>query len=379
MATIAEGTGGGTGTGTVRYGLIGTGMMGVEHLWNLHHVPGTAVTAIADPNEPSRAFTIAADEGRNRIAEFTDHRELLASGLVDAVVIATPNMTHRAILTDVLATDVHVLVEKPLCTTVSDCHAVIAAAAARRERGCQAVTWVGLEYRYMPPIARLLAEVRSGTVGRPTMVAIREHRFPFLNKVGAWNRFNRNTGGTLVEKCCHFFDLMNQLTGDRPVRVFASGAQDVNHLDEAYDGEIPDVVDNALAIVDYEGGARAVLDLCMFAEASQHQEEVSVVGPLGKVEAFLPDATVRVGRRAAGRPGVRTEEVNDPAVAYQGFHHGSSYLEHVDFLAAVCSGSRAGVGLEEGLWATAMGVAAHRSIGQGRVVPLDEVLVDPSA
>lgn len=365
--------------GTVRYGIIGSGMMGLEHLWNLHHVPGAAVTAIADPNAPSREFTIAMDEGRNRITEFDDHRELLASGLIDAVIVSSPNMTHRAILDDVLATDVHLLVEKPLCTTVSDCHAVLAAAAARHDRGCDAVIWVGLEYRYMPPVARLLSEVRAGTVGPPKMVAIREHRFPFLVKVGDWNRFNRNTGGTLVEKCCHFFDLMNQITDDRPVRVLASGGQDVNHLDESYDGEVPDILDNAFVIVDYERGARALLDLCMFAEGSHHQEELSVVGPLGKVEAFLPDATVRIGRRADGRAGVLTEEVHDPRVAYEGFHHGSSYLEHLDFIDAVRTGGRAGVGLTEGLLSVAMGVAAQRSIESGGAVLVDEVLADPTA
>jgi myo-inositol 2-dehydrogenase/D-chiro-inositol 1-dehydrogenase len=184
---------------TVRYGIIGTGMMGLEHLWNLHHVPGAAVTAIADPNQPSRDFTIAMDEGRSDLTEFADHRDLLASGLVDAVIIATPNMTHQAILEDVLATELHVLVEKPLCTTVADCRRVIGAAQARRDRGCDAVIWVGLEYRYMPPVARLLETVRAGTIGVPKMVSIREHRFPFLEKVGDWNRFNRNTGGTLVE------------------------------------------------------------------------------------------------------------------------------------------------------------------------------------
>ncbi|CAN5905416.1 N/A [soil metagenome] len=358
----------------VRYGIIGTGMMGVEHLWNLHHVEGARVTAIADPNPPSREFAVAADEGRHRFEVFADHRELLASGLVDAVVVATPNMTHRAILDDVLTTDLPVLVEKPLCTTVADCHAVLAAAEGRT-----GLVWVGLEYRYMPPVARLLQEVRAGEVGAPAMVAIREHRFPFLDKVGHWNRFNANTGGTLVEKCCHFFDLMNQITGDEPVRVLASGGQDVNHLDERYDGEAPDIVDNAFVVVDYRGGARAMLDLCMFAEASEHQEEVSVVGPLGKVEAFLPEATVRIGRRAEGRPGVRTEAVSDPRVAYEGFHHGSSYLEHLDFIDAVRSGSAAGVGLAEGLWSVAMGVAAHRSIDETRAVPLAEVLADPGA
>ena len=363
----------------VRYGIIGSGMMGLEHLWNLHHIPGASVTAIADPNEPSRLFTIAMDEGRNQIAEFTDHRELLGSGLVDAVIISTPNMTHRAILDDVLATDLHLLVEKPLCTTVSDCHAVIEAAGARRDRGCDAVIWVGLEYRYMPPVAALLEQVHRGAIGRPTMVSIREHRFPFLKKVDNWNRFNRNTGGTLVEKCCHFFDLMNHITGDRPVRVLASGGQDVNHLDETYDGEVPDILDNAFVIVDYEGGARALLDLCMFAEASHHQEELSVVGPLGKVEAFLPDATVRIGLRSEGRAGVRAEVVRNERVAYEGFHHGSSYLEHLDFIEAIRSGKPPSVDVEAGLLSVAMGVAAHRSIDRGMPVLIDDVLADPTA
>jgi predicted dehydrogenase len=365
--------------GPVRYGIIGSGMMGLEHLWNLHHLDGTAVTAIADPNPPSREATILFDEGRNQITEFDDHRDLLASGLVDAVIVSSPNMTHRSVLDDVLASDVAVLVEKPLCTTVADCRAVLAAAEARRARGCDAVVWVGLEYRYMPPVARLIAEVHAGTVGPPKMVAIREHRFPFLVKVGDWNRFNRNTGGTLVEKCCHFFDLMNHITGDRPVRVLASGAQDVNHLDESYDGEVPDILDNAFVIVDYEGGARALLDLCMFAEASEHQEELSVVGPLGKVEAFLPSTEVRIGVRSQGRLGVRSEPIHDPRVRYEGFHHGSSYLEHLDFLDAVRTRSAPAVSLEDGLLSVAMGVAAHRSIEQGRAVTLDEVLADPAA
>ena len=113
---------------------------------------------------------------------------------------------------------------------------------------------MGLEYRYMPPTQAVVDEVRSGAVGKLRMVAIREHRFPFLRKVGNWNRFSRNTGGTLVEKCCHFFDLMNLLVGSPPVRVMASGAQDVNHLDERYDGEQPDILDNAYVIVEYADG-----------------------------------------------------------------------------------------------------------------------------
>jgi predicted dehydrogenase len=354
----------------VRYGIIGSGMMGVEHLLNLRHVPGARVVAVADPHEGSQRWAVDLAGPDADLVVFDHHRDLLASALCDAVVVATPNHTHVDVMADVLAVDgLHVLVEKPLCTTVADCRSVIDAAADR-----SGVVWVGLEYRYMPPVARLVERVHAGEIGRVRMVAVREHRFPFLRKVGDWNRFNRHTGGTLVEKCCHFFDLMNLVTRDRPVRVQASGAQDVNHLDESYDGEVPDILDNAFVIVDYAGGARALLDLCMFAEGSAEQEEISVVGDQGKVEAALPSSTLRIGRRADGRTGVATETVHDDRVAYEGFHHGSSYLEHLDFLAAVRSGGTAGVGLDEGLWSVAMGVAAHRSIDEGRPVTLDEVL-----
>jgi myo-inositol 2-dehydrogenase / D-chiro-inositol 1-dehydrogenase len=359
----------------VRYGIIGSGMMGIEHMLNLAAVDGAVVTAIADPEPASREMALAfagpsaPSPAGTDIVEFDHHADLLASGRCDAVVVATPNMTHVDVLLDVLGAGVDVLVEKPLCTTVADCRRVIEAA-----EGHPGVVWVGLEYRYMPPVARFIEHVHDGDIGRVRMLAIREHRFPFLPKVGDWNRFNRNTGGTLVEKCCHFFDLMAHVVGSRPVRVLASGGQDVNHLDERYAGEVPDILDNAFVIVDFDDGARALLDLCMFAEGSEHQEELSAVGDTGKVEAFLPQSTVRLGRRSGGRPGVRIEEVRDDRVRYEGFHHGSSYLEHVDFLAAVRAGAPAGVSLADGLWSVAMGVAGQRSIEQGRPVTLDEVL-----
>ncbi len=360
----------------MRYGIIGAGMMGIEHMWNIAAIEGSDVVAIADPHEPSRQ--IAVDHGRAPagLAVFDSYHDLLAAGGCDAVVIATPNHTHHDVLLDVLARapDLHILVEKPLCTTVADCRAVMAAAAAHR-----GVIWMGLEYRYMPPVQRLIRAVHDGAAGRPRMMTIREHRFPFLVKVDNWNRFSRNTGGTLVEKCCHFFDLMAHVLQAEPVRVLASGGQDVNHLDEVYDGEVPDILDNAFVIVDFDSGARALLDLCMFAEGSLEQEELSVVGDEGKVEAFLPSAELRQGRRTAGRLGVQRETVEDPGVAFEGFHHGSSYLEHLDFIAAATSGGAPGVTLADGLRSVAVGVAAHRSIDEGRPVTLAEVLAPTGA
>jgi predicted dehydrogenase len=204
-------------------------------------------------------------------------------------------------------------------------------------------------------------------------MAIREHRFPFLRKVGDWNRFNENTGGTLVEKCCHFFDLMNLVVGSRPVRVYASGAQDVNHLDERYEGRTPDILDNAFVTVDYEDGARAMLDLCMFAEAGRNEQDLVVVGDTGKVEAHVPgDGRVFLGQRD-GRRMVELP-VRESDAAHVGFHHGASFVEVSRFLAAVGSRGAPEVTVVDGLWSVAVGVAAHRSIEEGRPVQMDEVL-----
>ena len=355
----------------LRYGIVGAGMMGLEHLRNLHAVPGAEVVALADPHPPSLEAGLAEATriGAPLPATFTDHRELVAAGLCDAVVVASPNMTHKVVLDGLWGTDLHLLVEKPLCTTVADCQEV---AARARDHG--GLVWVGLEYRYMPPVAALIDEVRSGRLGTVRMVAIREHRFPFLTKVGDWNRFNRNTGGTLVEKCCHFFDLMTLLAGGRPTRVVASAGQDVNHLDETYGGERPDIWDNALVVVEYANGVRASLDLCMFAEGSVNQEELSVVGDVGKAEAFLPSGVLRTGLRTGWHAGVSERMVTDGRVGHEGYHHGSSYLEHLAFLDAVRSGGPAAVSPADGLASVALGVAAQLSAAERRSVDLDEVL-----
>ncbi len=69
---------------------------------------------------------------------------------------------------------------------------------------------------------------------------------------------------------------MRLITQSEPVSVYCSGAQNVNHLDELYDGRRPDIIDNSFSVVQFANGARAMLDLCMFAEVSRNQEEVRV-------------------------------------------------------------------------------------------------------
>lgn len=369
----------------IRYGFIGVGMMGCEHIRNVVALPGAVAVAAADPHPPSleEAVLAAGGEPGPGLAVHTDVDEMLAAHDLDAVVVSTPNVTHREVLDGLWGRPLHLMIEKPLCTTVADARA--AAEAARTHPG---VVWMGLEYRYMPPVARFVDEVRSGAAGRVRMLSIREHRYPFLVKVGNWNRFSRNTGGTLVEKCCHFFDLMNLVLGARPVRVMASGGQDVNHLDEAYaterhPAEVPDILDNAFVVVDYDDGTRALLDLCMFAEGSRWEQELVATGDAGKVEVHVPNfmelargrtAELVLGSRGPDWP-VREGPVDDDdRIAYHGGHHGASYLEHVGFVESIRTGAPPAVTVDDGLLSVAMGVAAHRSIDEGRTVELAEVL-----
>jgi myo-inositol 2-dehydrogenase/D-chiro-inositol 1-dehydrogenase len=200
----------------IRYGIIGSGMMGQEHIRTIGLLEGARVTAVADPDEGMRSS--AAHMAGKDCAEFTDHAALLQSGSCDALVIAAPNHLHHRILKDVLPADLPILVEKPLCTTLADCEEILDLA-----RGRTSQVWVAMEYRYIPPVQRLIEVVHAGETGVPRMISIREHRFPFLKKVGDWNRFEAKTGGTLVEKCCHFFDLMRLIARAEPVRVYASG------------------------------------------------------------------------------------------------------------------------------------------------------------
>ncbi|WP_420446232.1 Gfo/Idh/MocA family protein [Candidatus Poriferisodalis sp.] len=358
----------------MRFGIIGTGMMGIEHIANLVALDGAEVAAFCDNWGPSLegAQHLLAANGLDPVPCFGDHSELLDAGLCDAIVIATPNHLHTDIVLDVASAGVPQLIEKPLATTLDECRRIIEGLDALGT--ASPLAWVGLEYRYMAPVAALIEQAHAGTVGTIRMVSIREHRFPFQPKVRDWNRFNRNTGGTLVEKCCHFFDLMRFIVGCQPVRVMASGAQDLNHLDERYDGETPDIFDNAFVIVDFESGSRALLDLCMFADATHNQEELSVVGDDGKLEALIPESVLRIGVRERDWIGDVSEHPIASQAPIVGHHHGSSFIELERFRDAVIGDKPAECTLNDGLWSVAIGHAAHLSIDEGRPVHMNELL-----
>jgi myo-inositol 2-dehydrogenase / D-chiro-inositol 1-dehydrogenase len=347
-------------------------MMGVEHLHNLAITPGAVVSAIADPVERSMGWAKRAlGERAEGVTAFPDAAALARSGLVDAVIVASPNNTHRAVLEPLFGEGLAILCEKPLATTISDARWIVEQAEASGRP-----FWTAMEYRYMPPAAEFIRDVHAGLIGRLRMLSIREHRFPFLPKVGDWNRFSENTGGTMVEKCCHFFDLMRLITRSEAVRVYCSGAMDVNHLDERYDGRTPDIIDNSYTTVDFADGSRAMLDLSMFAEGAENQEEIVAVGDQGRLDVLIPEGAIvhhpRVGFRNPKQVSRRVVEVDEAALR-AGSHHGSTFYEHQKFIAAVRGEGAVEVTAHDGLMAVAIGTAAELSAREKRVVEMAEL------
>ena len=356
----------------IKYGIIGAGTMAREHILNISLIENAEVVALSDPHEAS--LNQCKDMLKTKVPCFKNHQDMIKENLVDVYLISSPNFTHIGILKDVIKSKKHILVEKPLCTNTKDCLEI-----KRLTKDYPSVFWTAMEYRYMPPVAKFINEIHNKTIGELKTLTIREHRFPFLKKVNDWNRFEKNTGGTLVEKCCHFFDLMCLIAKSKPISVYASGGQDVNHLDEEYDGKKPDIIDNAYVIINFENGARSLLELCMFAENSDMQEELVATGNKGKIETSVPSnesgkisSNLRIGMRD-GETRLETIEV-DKKILEAGHHHGSTYYEHLAFLNAIKNNSNPEVSLNDGLIAVAVGEAAEKSIKLKRLVKLEEII-----
>jgi predicted dehydrogenase len=356
----------------IRFGLIGTGLMGLEHIRNLRLFPEAEIVALADPTPRSLELALATiGPAAASVATFATAEELVRKAEVDAVIIASPNHLHAHSLKPLQNSKIHILCEKPLCSDLEDAKQVV-----EWSKSHEGVFWVGMEYRFMPPAARFIADIHGGRIGKLAMLAMREHRFPFLPKVGDWNRFSANTGGTMVEKCCHFFDLMRCIVQSEAVRVYCSGAMDVNHLDERYDGRRPDIIDNSYTVVDFANGVRASLDLCMFAEGSEHQEEIAAVGDQAKLEVFIPPGEIVFSPRVPlGLPKkTQRELIPVPQEAMEaGAHFGATYYQQRAFIEAITNGAPVLVTAEDGLKAVAIGTAAELSAKEKRVVELSEL------
>lgn len=145
----------------MRLGIIGAGAVAGLHAQGAADIEGLTLTAVCDLNE-ERATAVATPWGA---AVFADYRTMLAAGAVDAVVINTPHSLHRDMVVAAAAHGVHVLVEKPMATTLADARVMEDACAA-----ANVVMVVGMIQHFMAEKLALMAALESGVLGRVLMV-----------------------------------------------------------------------------------------------------------------------------------------------------------------------------------------------------------------
>src|SRR5262245_3302726 len=110
----------------IRFGLIGYGLFGAHHARAIAAAPAAELRAIAVPSEKSQA---AAREAYPSATIYADYRELLARDDIDAVNVVVPNRWHYEVGRAVLQSERHLLVEKPMALTVTECDDLVQLAA----------------------------------------------------------------------------------------------------------------------------------------------------------------------------------------------------------------------------------------------------------
>jgi predicted dehydrogenase len=183
---------------TVRTAVIGVGYLGRFHAQKYAALPGCELVAVVDANATNRE-AVAAE---TRCRAVADYRDIL--GEVDAVSIATPTPLHYPIARECLERGIHVLVEKPITTTLEEARGLVEA-AARAGRVLQ----VGHLERFNAAILAL-----AGTLGTPRFVE--SHRLaPFKERGTDVN--------VVLDLMIHDIDLIQSLVGSPIVSIDAVG------------------------------------------------------------------------------------------------------------------------------------------------------------
>ena len=358
------------------FGFIGCGMMGQEHIRNTLLVGRAEIGGIFDPSDKSAEHALRIVEKSRKQAQprvYNSIDEACSDPSTDALIIATPNHTHLDVVRTVVKSGKAIFLEKPIATSVADAYELCQLAESHAKPFL-----FGLQYRYKSIYAEALNEVfERRSLGQVHSVNMLEHRFPFLDKVGQWNKFSANTGGTLVEKCCHYFDLMNLFADRLPSRVFAVGNQAVNFKSFSHDNKMADGLDQAQVTIQYENGVIGGFSLCMFAPGTR--EELIVCGGAGRLHASesavlggANENRLELWRGENGASDVRSPSY--PGYIEEAGHHGSTFFEHLSFIEQLSGDAHAGPTLADGFWSVVVGAAAQVSIERGEAVDVAEIL-----
>ncbi len=129
-----------------KFNIIGTGMMGIEHL-RVTYLEGRAtIHGIYDPNPRSVAAAkevLSQIDSNSKLKVYDDLESACTDPEVDGLIISTPNFSHISVIREAVKSKKHILLEKPMATTIPDAHEIYSVA-----KNYPAVFQIGLQYRY---------------------------------------------------------------------------------------------------------------------------------------------------------------------------------------------------------------------------------------
>ena len=198
------------GSEPIRFGTIGCGRIADSHLTALAAVPGAVLTAVAEVR--ASAGAAVAECYACRHFERLDDPELI--GLVDAVIIATPPVSHFEIARHFLRAGVSVLCEKPLTLLADQAAELVDTAADRR-----LTLMMASKFRYVDDLIKAKVILESGALGR---VVLYENSFCApVSMAERWNADPRvSGGGVLIDNGSHSVDIARYLLG--PIRAVSA-------------------------------------------------------------------------------------------------------------------------------------------------------------
>ncbi len=360
--------------------------------------PLVRLVAIADPNESNReAFQRLFADG-HRTRQYSDADDLLANEHPDAVIIASPNSYHARHTQLALEAGAHVLLEKPVATSVTECREVWQAA---RAAGREASIMVGFVLRYTAFYSRIQEIVASGELGSILAIDADENLGTGLTGLfhKSWRRRDDLSGGFLLEKCCHDFDILNWLVGSAPDRAYAIGKRthfvpgNTDDRQSRFDPEVirqidvadfgdpeinaafpvrmegspydfpSDAPDHAAVILDFASGALGTFVACMGQPRTTRR--IRIFGTSGELEGNIDDSRIVVHKPHARDNGWDVEDL--PIAAENHDHHGGDgVLAQAFWRTAANQAAPSRAGLREGIEAALVALAAQQSAASGQ-------------
>ena len=248
--------------------------MGKRHAEQLaRRTRGAALVAACSPVADERAWA-QGSSACSACTNATKTSSPMRSSM--PIVIATPTTQHAAQTIAALEAGKHVFCEKPLALDVAACERVLAVAARRPKQ----VAMVGFVRRFDPSIVQAKADIDAGRFGRPFLV--RSQTGDMNDPSGFFVTFAPSSGGIFLDCSVHDIDLARWMLGNpKALRVFATGSI-VLHQGLAACGD----VDNGIAIIEFEGGAKAVLYATRTLPHG-HETTLEVIGTAGTVQVGM--------------------------------------------------------------------------------------------